>query len=105
MVIFLTYYRINRSFSNNVSIISFIFLQLTLYDGKLRTSFGFCRYGTYMMFVTIDVTLSVSCVLSQPMDKTISIFHVCMVWIGKSVTRVTDRHHEVCRVMPNSDPE
>ena len=35
----------------------------------------------------------------------ISIFHVCMVWIQKSVTWVTDRHHEACRVMPNSDPE
>ena len=35
----------------------------------------------------------------------ISIFHVCMVWIEKSVTRVTDRYHEACRVMPNSDPE
>ena len=35
----------------------------------------------------------------------ISIFHECMVWIEKSVTRVTDRHHEACRVMPNSDPE
>ena len=35
----------------------------------------------------------------------ISMFHVCMVWIEKSVTRVTDRHHEACRVMPNSDPE
>ena len=35
----------------------------------------------------------------------ISIFHVCMVWIEKSVTRVTDRHHEACQVMPNSDPE
>ena len=23
----------------------------------------------------------------------ISIFHGCMVWIEKSVTRVTDRHH------------
>ena len=37
--------------------------------------------------------------------KTIGIFHGCMVWIVKSVTRVTDRHHEACRVMPNSDPE
>ena len=37
--------------------------------------------------------------------RNISIFHVCMVWIEKSVTRVTDRHHEACRVMPNSDPE
>ena len=36
---------------------------------------------------------------------TISILHGCMVWIEKSVTRVTDRHHEACRVMPNSDPE
>ena len=37
--------------------------------------------------------------------KKISILHGCMVWIEKSVTRVTDRHHEACRVMPNSDPE
>ena len=29
--------------------------------------------------------------------KNISIFHVCMVWIGKPVTRDTDRHHEACR--------
>ena len=39
------------------------------------------------------------------MFETISIFHGCMVWIEKSVTRVNDRHHEACRVMPNSDPE
>ena len=37
--------------------------------------------------------------------KIISIFHVCMVWIEKSFTRVTDRHHEACRVILNSDPE
>ena len=37
--------------------------------------------------------------------ENISIFHVCMVWIEKSVTRVTDRHHEACPVLPNSDPE
>ena len=43
--------------------------------------------------------------LSSAVPKIISIFHVCMVWIEKSVTRVTDRHHEACRVMPNSDPE
>ena len=36
--------------------------------------------------------------------KNISIFHVCMVWIEKSVTRVTDRHHEACRVMPKVIP-
>ena len=28
-----------------------------------------------------------------------------MMWIEKSITRFTDRHHEACRVMPNSDPE
>ena len=39
------------------------------------------------------------------MHEIISIFHGCFVWIEKSVTRVTDRHHEACRVMPNSDPE
>ena len=38
-------------------------------------------------------------------QENVSIFHGCMVWIEKSVTRVTDRHHEACRVMPNSDPE
>ena len=37
--------------------------------------------------------------------KKISIFYGCMVWIEKSVTRVTDGHHKACRVMPNSDPE
>ena len=40
-----------------------------------------------------------------PVCKKISIFHVCMVWIEKSITRVTDQHHEACRVMPNCDPE
>ena len=39
------------------------------------------------------------------MADIISIFHGCMVWIEEPVTRVTDRHHEACRVMPNSDPE
>ena len=37
--------------------------------------------------------------------RIISIFHGCMLWIEKSVTRVTDQHHEACRVMPDSDPE
>ena len=55
--------------------------------------------------LTSCLTSRVSCELSQPIGKTISIFHGCMVWIEKSVTRVTDRHHEACRVMPNSDPE
>ena len=40
-----------------------------------------------------------------PVCKKISTFHGCMVWIEKSVTRITDRHHEACLVMPNSDPE
>ena len=35
-----------------------------------------------------------------PVCKKISIFHGCMVWIEKSVTRVTD----ASLVMPNSDP-
>ena len=39
------------------------------------------------------------------MYEIINIFHVCMMWIEKSGTRVTDRHREACRVMPNSDPE
>ena len=39
------------------------------------------------------------------MDETISIFHGCMVWIEKSVMRVTEWHNKACRVMPNSDPK
>ena len=39
------------------------------------------------------------------MGKSISIFHGYMVWIDKSVMRVTDWHHKACRMMPNSDPE
>ena len=39
------------------------------------------------------------------MGEIIGIFHVCMVRIENSVTRVTGRFYEACRVMPNSDPE
>ena len=35
----------------------------------------------------------------------ISIFHGCMMWIEKSATRVSDRHHQACRVMPKCDPQ
>ena len=38
-------------------------------------------------------------------QKVISIFHGYIVWIAKSITRVTDRQHEACRVIQNSDPE
>ena len=34
----------------------------------------------------------------------IRIFNGCEVLIENSVTRVTVRHHEACRVMPNSYP-
>ena len=40
-----------------------------------------------------------------PGSKKISILQVCMVWTEISVTRVSVRHHEACRVMPNSYPE
>ena len=39
------------------------------------------------------------------MDEILSIFHGCMMWIEKSVMRITERHHEACLVMPISDPE
>ena len=39
------------------------------------------------------------------MGEIICIFHGCMVWLEKSVTRVTDSQNEACRVMPNSDPD
>ena len=41
--------------------------------------------------------------VSEHLFENISIFHGCMVWIEKSVTRVTDRHHEACRTVIPSD--
>ena len=38
-------------------------------------------------------------------SEIIGIYHGCMVWIEKSVTRVTDQHHKACLVMLNNDPE
>ena len=35
----------------------------------------------------------------------LSIYHVCEGGIEKSVPRITDWHHEACRVMTNGDPE
>ena len=62
----------------------------------------FC-YPTRKVLEHLDV--SVETILWKAMAALISIFHGCMVWIEKSVTRVTDRHHDACQVMPNSDPE
>ena len=53
------------------------------------------------MYFSVKITLQAL----KKKKKIISIFHGCMVWIEKSITRVTDRHHVACRVMPNSDPE
>ena len=69
-------------------------------------SFGVFRGVSKMTsLLKFSVLKSLLTLLSQPMGKTISNFHGCMEWIEKSVTRVTDRHHEACRVMSNSDPE
>ena len=38
------------------------------------------------------------------LNRNIRIFNGCEVLIENSVTRVTVRHHEACRVMPNSYP-
>ena len=43
-------------------------------------------------------------ILQDFLVNTIRIFNVCEVLIENSVTRVTIRHHEACRVMPNSYP-
>ena len=69
-----------------------------LYDDRLLTSLAFFVTARKEHLQTADVTFCVLCELSQPMGKTISIFHGCMMWIEKSVTRLTDRHHEACRV-------
>ena len=58
-----------------------------------------CKFGVIYQSSLTDTGSFHDCL------RIISIFHGCMVWIEKSVTRVTDRHHEACLVMPNSDPE
>ena len=67
---------------------------------RRRTSLATKGFFLRRSFPSISPAVSVTAVCGN-----ISIFHVCMVWIEKSVMRVTDRHHEACRVMPNSDPE
>ena len=70
----------------------------------LRQSFLCYRQGTVRGELSCTgIGLVVLSVTSS--SETISIFHGCMVWIEKSVTRGTDRHHEACLVMPNSDTE
>ena len=63
----------------------------------------FSSEQSYPRLVVLDYRDSKDSVLQTCWIK--SIYHGYMVWIEKSVTRVTDRHHEACRVMPNSDPE
>ena len=38
-------------------------------------------------------------------QENIIIHHECKGWIEKYVSRITDWHHEACRVMTNGDPE
>ena len=61
---------------------------------------GRCISFYYNMYGQTVDTLRV---LVQVQGKSISIFHGHVVWIEKSVTRVTDLHREACRVLPNSD--
>ena len=79
-------------------------LNKILYD-FLGRKYGFQEleyYYRYLHHVTNGIDHQ--SILLEMVDI-ISIFHGCMVWIEKSVTRVTDRHHEACQVMPDSDPE
>ena len=40
-----------------------------------------------------DKLICTDIIVAEFPSEIISIFHVCVVWIEKSVTRVTDRHH------------
>ena len=76
--------------------------------GQRFCTVKFCAAMPWKRFIAHTVkNLNIETAKSEQilLVQIISIFHVCMVWIEKSVTRVTDRHHEACRVMPNSDPE
>ena len=67
----------------------------------------------YLYFVGIFTIMHQSFVTTTPSSagllagicwKNIRIFNGCEVLIENSVTRVTVRHHEACRVMPNRYP-
>ena len=89
-------------------VISFIFDILrritTVYERHSVFSWC-CKNNVTSEIKSSDGTFNVACELYQFKDKPISIFLGGMVWIEKSVTRITDRHHEAWRLMPNSDPE
>ena len=52
----------------------------------------------YHKILSLSVSLSV-------VVKNIKIFNGCEMQIDNSVTKLTVRHHEACRMMPNSYPE
>ena len=60
MTDYLSYLLMNKSYY------FFKFLQFTMYDGQLRTSLRVFQHGAQ----ATDVTFSLSCELSQPMEKT-----------------------------------
>ena len=74
--------------------------------GRPQHQGAICLTTTNRRLKIVDL-LPNQCKILSPlyMEVIISIFHGCMVWIEKSVTRVTDWHHEASLVMPNSDPE
>ena len=62
-------------------------------------------YKYFIPLSSVHVMLSVKYIVLKIANSDsgiISIFHECMVWIEKSGTRVTDRHHVACRVMPST---
>ena len=66
--------------------------------------YGILKHKVFVQIVHVDPDLTRSALFAK-FYKTISIFRECVVWIEKSVMRVTDRHREACLVMPNSDLE
>ena len=56
------------------------------------------------IFPTVPRVCLWSVIIAFP-SHNIRIYHVCNGGIEKSVPRITDWHHEACRVMTNGDPE
>ena len=90
------------------------FLKFTSHTDLFRTSFGVFRGGAKMTsllefsVLTSLLTPRMSCLspwARQNFPARLKIEQILSDRQEKSVTRVTDRHHEACRVMPNSDPE
>ena len=71
-------------------------------SGKIRLS-NQASAGVYRRITRSTMYETVFILLAGTGVRNIRIHHECECGIEKSAPRITDRHHEACRVMTNGD--